>query len=900
MAPAVSLDISGSDVQQENLPIMDGTTILGRAPTSTILLDHPMVSRRHAEIRSDGSGAQIADMGSANGTRINQVELPVKEWQTIRPGDLIEIGPFSLRVKEAQSSAGPATEILRSGTVLISAAIGPVLRVRTPDGNSRDFTLTEPSYTLGRSPENDIVINDPAVSRLHARLEKRGGDSYEIIDLDSTNGLSDNGEKVARKGLRPGDVLGIGQSIQIEFRSTSSTSQPTRAAPIDLRSSPEMVLGRSAGADAVIDHPQVSRVHARILNVDGRLVIEDAGSETGTFVNGNRVDRHVLNEGDAIRLGGQSLRLIDGVLTAPEEDELTLEAVDLRRVVASGVTILRDISVSIKAREFVAIVGPSGAGKSTLMTALCGYQQASSGNVLINGTDFYSHVEAFRNDIGFVPQDDIIHRELNIRRAFNYAARLRMPEDTQDFEREGRIYEVLDELDLSVHADTPVRQLSGGQRKRVSIGVELLTRPSLFFLDEATSGLDPGTETQMMKLFRQLADNGRIVVLVTHATKNVMICDKVAFMAKGGYMAFYGPPEEALTYFGTKDFDEIYLKLEEKSGEEWANMFAAYSHHAGNGSRPGGGAHRTDNPASAQMLETAPSRSPIKQFITLTSRNLETLYRSPKDVAVLLALAPFLGALNFLLWKPDTFDYQTGDSLDSLTMPFMLTIVTLLVGSLGSVREIVKEQAIYKRERMVCVQVLPYVFSKVFIGTVFAFYSAGMLFAFQILAVDFSYLTPAETGQLFIPVFLATLSGVMIGLLVSASSGTEERAMLLIIAVIIPQFLLSGGLLPLKDLGGVGQYLTIPITAKWAYAALITTAKVKDGNCDIGTDLADCHIPGLGAHETLPEKIGQVKSLDRYGGIFDVDLPEYWAAMVILISVVLLAVIVLQKRKDAA
>jgi hypothetical protein len=199
---------------------------------------------------------------------------------------------------------------------------------------------------------------------------------------------------------------------------------------------------------------------------------------------------------------------------------------------------------------------------------------------------------------------------------------------------------------------------------------------------------------------------------------------------------------------------------------------------------------------------------------------------------------------------------------------------------------------------MVCVQVLPYVFSKVFIGVLFALYSAGMLFVFQILAVDFSYLASSEIAQLFIPVFLATFSGVMIGLLVSSASATEERAMLLIIAVIIPQFLLSGGLLPLKDMGGVGDYLTMPITAKWAYAAMLTTAEVKTGDCDIQTDLSNCFMPGIQGLEDLPQKIAHVKSYDRYGGIFDVNLPEYWGAMVLLITVVLLAVILIQKRKD--
>jgi ABC-type multidrug transport system ATPase subunit len=901
MADAVSLEISGSDVEQQNLAVPAGTTVLGRAPASTIVLNHPMVSRRHAEIRSDGAGAVIADMGSANGTRVNQMELEVKEWHPLRSGDVIEIGPFSLRVREERDAAGPATEIFRTGTVLISAAVGPVLRVRTPDDNSRDFTLTEPTYTLGRSPENDIVINDPAVSRFHARLEKRDS-SYEIVDLDSTNGLSLNGSKFDRRLLVLGDLLQIGQSVQLEFRSTSPAAEAPKPAAIELPPVDEvMIIGRPGpGIDVVIDDPRVSRRHACVINQNGSMVIEDLGSETGTFVNGERLTaRQMLNEGDVIRIGGQSFRWGAGTLQPPEDDELTLEASHLRRVVSSGTTILQDVSFEIHAREFVAIVGPSGAGKSTLITALCGYQQASSGNVLINGTDFYSHIEAFRSDIGFVPQDDIIHRELNIVSAFGYAARLRMPEDTRAFEREGRGLEVLDELDLTPHARTPVRQLSGGQRKRVSIGVELLTRPSLLFLDEATSGLDPGTETQMMKLFRHLADNGRIVVLVTHATKNVMICDKVIFMAKGGYVAYYGPPEEALTYFGAKDFDEIYVLLEEKPGQEWGNMFLTYANSAGNGARLGAGSAPDveRKTTGKEMRESAPSRSPFRQFFTLTARNLEILWRSPKDVAVLFALAPFLGVLNFLLWKRETFDLVRGDVTDALNLFFMLTIVTLLVGSLGSVREIVKEQAIYRRERMVSVQVLPYVFSKVFIGLLFALYSAGMLFVFQILAVDFSYLSVAERAQLFIPVFLATFSGVAIGLLVSAASPTEERAMLLIIAVIIPQFLLSGGILPIKDLGGVGPYLTLPASAKWAYAALLTTAEVKTGDCEL-PDVSACHIPGLGKFATDPEKQIHISTLDRYGGIFDVNLVEYWLAMVALISIVLLLVILLQKRKD--
>ncbi len=368
--PGVSLEISGSDVEQETLPVLSGTTVLGRAPTSTILLNHPMVSRRHAEIRSDSSGAQIADMGSANGTRVNDIELPVKEWHPLRVGDMVEIGPFSHKGQRGDVAVPGRDRDVPYGH-------SAYLRRRGPGAAGPDSRWQQP-----RHHADGAELYAGPQSRKRHRYQRPSGlalprppgavaeDSYEIIDLESTNGLVLDGVKVGRRLLEPGDILRIGQSIEIEFRAAESVSEPARAAPIDLRSSSEVLLGRGADADGLIDHPQVSRVHARILNVDGRLVIEDAGSEAGTFVNGERVDRHILNEGDAIRLGGQALKLVDGQLTAVEDDELTLEAVELRRVVAGGKTILQDVSISIRAREFVAIVGPSGAGKSTLMTAL--------------------------------------------------------------------------------------------------------------------------------------------------------------------------------------------------------------------------------------------------------------------------------------------------------------------------------------------------------------------------------------------------------------------------------------------------------------------------------------------------------------------------------------------------
>ena len=263
---------------------------------------------------------------------------------------------------------------------------------------------------------------------------------------------------------------------------------------------------------------------------------------------------------------------------------------------AKDLNILQNISVVFQPREFIVVVGQSGGGKSTLVDSIAGYRPATHGKVFVNDVDVYQHFDAIRNDIGFVPQKDIIHTELTVEQALDYSAQLRMPRDTTKAERQQRIQEVLEDLDIAHRKDVQISGLSGGQLKRVSIGVELLTKPGLFFLDEPTSGLDPGTETALMQLMRRLADQGRTIVLITHATKNVMLADKVIFLARGGYLAWFGPPDEALEYFnqyrsdraqrsGDMEFDEIYALLDDPSlgtPADWAERYLnhpAYQQH---------------------------------------------------------------------------------------------------------------------------------------------------------------------------------------------------------------------------------------------------------------------------------------------------------------------------------
>ncbi|WP_434423130.1 ABC transporter ATP-binding protein [Nannocystis pusilla] len=221
------------------------------------------------------------------------------------------------------------------------------------------------------------------------------------------------------------------------------------------------------------------------------------------------------------------------------------------------------MSLAILPREFVAIVGGSGAGKSTLLGALSGFSRASEGDVLVNGDDYYANFDAYRGQIGYVPQSDILHQTLTVDEALRFTAQLRLPEDTGDAEIAARVERVLADVDIEDRRTTRISELSGGQRKRVSIAAELLADPSLFFLDEPTSGLDPGLEKRLMYTLRRLADGGRTIVMVTHATANIHQCDHIAFMADAR-LVWFGPPADALQHFGVRsgDFADIYTKVE--------------------------------------------------------------------------------------------------------------------------------------------------------------------------------------------------------------------------------------------------------------------------------------------------------------------------------------------------
>ena len=964
----------------EQFQVSKATVEVGRGADNDLVLPFPTVSTRHARIVADASGCRIMDLGSANGTFVNGTELGVKEAVPLRDGDVARIGPFELHYHAVQAAAAAAPVARPGHTVVLPPKLPPRLSVNTPEG-TREFSLLKDVLTLGRGEDNDVVVPAEAVSRHHARLT-RSGDGFVVTDLGSTNGLNIDGRVIPEIRLGPGEHVCIGRTVTLTYlpaedQAAQLAGYPAAAAAapaaaqgtappqlFDIPEGGELLLGRGAETQVHLAHPQVNAVHAAVQRQAGQFVIQDMGSSAGTFVNGQLVSRQALNEGDVVRIGPNQLVFRDGRLQLmKEEGRLRLDAFHLVKDVGKdNLRILNDVSLSIKPQEFVAVVGGSGAGKSTLVNALCGFKPATGGAVLLNGVDLYHNFDAYRNEMGYVPQDDIIHVDLTVYAALDYAARLRMPADMSGREREQRVREVIDELDLKACTDRTIKQLSGGQRKRVSIGVELLTRPSLFFLDEATSGLDPATEAQMMKLLRKLADQGRTIILITHATKNVMVCDKVVFLARGGYLAYFGPPEDALKYFGVSDFDEIYERIETgASPEEWAARFLAspqlqeyvvgplneiaqawtapqqagpYGGGAYPGAYPGGyaaayagayapgaygpagyggdGAAYAFGPAAGgppvpgQLAPpgAAPPGAKIRrssamsQFWILSARYLHIIRKDKKTLLLLLAISPVLGALDFVTWKRNLFDSVEGSATKVVTMLFMSCLIGILVGTITSVREIVKEDPIYRRERMVCVQVLPYVASKIAVGSIFAVYSAAVLFLFKILAVDFSHVGAKGYLELFITFLLCTFAGLMWGLLVSAVAPTEDRAMLLVILVLVPQFIFSGGMMPVADLGIAGKVFGALTSTRWGLGAMATIAKIKTGAC-AAKDLSDCYMPGIEGMKSVEEKIALVNSLDsQYGAIFNVNIGFYWGMSLVLIVALAIIIYVLQKRKD--
>jgi ABC-type multidrug transport system ATPase subunit/pSer/pThr/pTyr-binding forkhead associated (FHA) protein len=871
--------------------------IIGRNPSVDIVIAHPEVSSRHARIIYQGEQYFIEDLKSSNGTFVNGQRT--QGLVALKDGDAIMLGPnikltFDLTKPKVQTVMEVIAEKTRAqpqplqpepvqqepeslktmldmdvsalGAIATKPAVPPSLIVTVAGQESQSFPLTKDKITLGRSEDNDIRVPSQIMSRRHATLELTPKGYEIIITSGVTNTLTCQGRPVTeRKLLTDGDVLRIDSEIPGMMVSMSYQSPLQAAAKVPFAvqfgEKEKITFGRDATNDVVLDMPNVSRFNTQVTRVGRRYYVTDLRSANGTFVNDKRVEGNVwLNPQDTVRVGPYRFVMGEDAFTRFDDTKgLRVEAYNLNKWVKvsqkkvkektkekkKDLNLLQDISLVFQPREFIVVVGQSGGGKSTLVDAIAGYRPATHGKVQVNDIDVYKNFDAIRNEIGYVPQKDIIHMELTVYQALDFAAQLRMPKDTSKAERHKRVMKVLEDLDLTHRQDVQVSGLSGGQQKRVSIGVELLTSPGLFFLDEPTSGLDPGTETAFMHLMRRLADQGRTIIMVTHATKNVMLADKVVFLARGGYMAWYGPPNEALAYFDKyrseterrvmpMEFDQIYAILDDpKKGnaKEWAERFQASDAYPKYITTPLQGRAKPTAPAASQPVKKQARKgsriSSWRQFLVLSKRNITILTRDRSAMILMLVAAPAVGALDLVLapvMGKAPFDPVKGNAANGAITLFLLSLFALLVGGMSQMREFVKESDIYRRERLVNLRILPYVVSKVWVALILAFWHA---LAYAVLHYIAFKMPGGAAGffQVYITLVLAVMTGMMLGLFASAIAPNAASAPMTLIMLIVPLIVLSGALAPVPP--AVSQIAS----TRWAFQGLL-------GIVGVGSDVA--------------------------------------------------------------
>ncbi|HEU0002798.1 MAG TPA: FHA domain-containing protein [Ktedonobacteraceae bacterium] len=562
------------------------------------------------------------------------------------------------------------TEPVPPGAAAGKASIEVVSNVHS---NKLALPLTKDVINIGRDPSNDVVITEQVVSGFHAQIV-REGNQYVFIHPHpqarqgrTLNGIiyqgrHIKGDEAFRKPLARGDFFRIGDEhgtlVTISYNDGSGASQDfvPEIRPIPL-GAPVITIGRMTDNMVVLNHPQVSGRHARLEQAQGGYRLVDTGSTNHVYVNGQRTNNQMLKPGDEIRIGPFNLTYTGTQLTQRDESGgIRIDALSLIKEGNKRTVLINDISLTIPPRKFVALVGGSGAGKSTLMDALNGLRPAQKGAVFYNGKDYYHHLAAFSTQLGYVPQDDIIHRDLTVERALYYTARMRLPEDFTEEQVRQRIDEVLDDVEMKHRRKLLVSKLSGGQRKRVSIALELLANPSVFFLDEPTSGLDPGLDRKMMFLLRKLADKGHTIILVTHATNNINACDYICFLAQGGRLVFFGPPNEAKTYFGKTDFAEIYSALEPTDENpnipaEAEARFKASPLFQQFVVSPLQSSPATQANRQLQTTEVVqPKRgNPWRQFSLLSRRYIELLKNDSVNLMILLLQAPIIALILFFM-----------------------------------------------------------------------------------------------------------------------------------------------------------------------------------------------------------------------------------------------------------
>ncbi|MFG2619941.1 FHA domain-containing protein [Streptomyces sp. NPDC048507] len=778
--------------------------------------------------------------------------------------------------------------------------------------NGRTWTLDPSrSYSLGRDPQGDMVIDDARVSWRHATISWNGR-GWVIEDHGSTNGTYVHGARVQQTDLVPGTPVHLGNATdgprlnpsgaaaqQPAYRAPVAQQAPAQAhaqqpapayqAPVQQQPqqpaweqqpqqqhqqqpqhqqpqqqpyvppqqqagqvqpaapahggdrSPTtfhqiavgrvMRIGRALENELVVSDLQVSRHHAEFRSTGGRFEIHDLGSHNGTYVNGQPLAKSgtaLLGPNDIVGVGHSTFRIVgDRLEEFVDTGDVSFSARHLTVTVDGGKQILKDVTFGVPEKSLIGVIGPSGSGKSTLLKALTGYRPADQGDVLYDNRNLYKQFAELRQRIGLVPQDDILHKELRVRTALKYAAKLRFPGDTAEAERAARVDEVLRELKLDIHKDKKITALSGGQRKRVSVALELLTKPSLIFLDEPTSGLDPGMDRDVMQLLRGLADDGRTVLVVTHSVAELALCDKLLVMAPGGSVAYFGPPDEALNFFGYTTWADVFSAFENYRDYDWAGRWKGSQHYQLYAADLDAVAPQPVAMPSPQQMNPPKPQGWGSQLWTLIRRYVSVIVSDKGFLALMVLLPAVLGVVSTVIpakfglappTPPSRFNGDAG------TIMLILAVGMCFSGAANSVRELIKERVIYERERATGLSRSAYLMSKVIVLGVITIIQGVIICAIAFtprkLPAEGLLMPPAV--ELCVAVSALGLTAMMFGLVISSLVKTAEKTMPLLVMFAIVQVVFTGVLFQLYDKIGLEQFAYL-MPSRWSIAAAGTT-----------------------------------------------------------------------------
>ncbi|MGW1792178.1 FHA domain-containing protein [Streptomyces tubercidicus] len=801
---------------------------VGRDPQGDMVLDDARVSWRHAIVRWAGHGWIIEDQGSTNGTyvqgrRIHQME--------IGPGSTVHLG---------NATDGPRVTLSAPAADAFSAPPASAPQQQAAQGWQAPPAQQPPAH---QPPAQQPPAHQPPAQQ-GWQAPPQAQQSPYIPPQQAQQAQQAQQPQHAQPAQQPQQAVPPQQARPPQER----PAQQAGGAPAHGDRSPTtfhrldmgrvMRIGRALENELVVSDLQVSRHHAEFrATPDGRFEIHDLGSHNGTYINGQPVPKSgkaPVGPNDIIGVGHSTFRLVgDRLEEFVDTGEVSFSARHLTVTVDGGKQILKDVSFGVPEKSLVAVIGPSGSGKSTLLKALTGYRPANEGDVLYDNRNLYKQFAELRQRIGLVPQDDILHKELTVQKALRYAAKLRFPGDTAESEREARINEVLRELKLDVHKDKRVTSLSGGQRKRVSVALELLTKPSLIFLDEPTSGLDPGMDRDVMQLLRGLADDGRTVLVVTHSVAELALCDKLLVMAPGGGVAYFGPPDEALNFFQYDSWADVFSAFENYRDYDWMGRWRGSPHYQMYAADIDAVAPQSVN-VQVPSARIQKSQSWGSQLWTLMRRYVSVLASDRGFLGLMVILPAVLGIVSMLI--PSDFGLGYGPlnrhrtNRDASTIMLILAVGMCFSGAANSVRELIKERVIYERERATGLSRSAYLMSKVIVlGVVTAIQGviiAAIGFSTRNLPDEGLIVAKAPAVEMALAIIALGFTSMMFGLIISALVKTAEKTMPLLVMFAIVQVVFTGVLFQLFDTPGVAQFAWL-MPSRWAVAAMGATADMN-------------------------------------------------------------------------